>query len=452
MRLPKTEYRLPSLIFALSAVLYFLIAYYIERYDHLPLLSAYCILFAGYFIIYRSSRKHGQLIIFFLVWAIIFRFIFLAAIPKLSDDIFRFIWDGRLWMHGINPFHIIPTEFINNSDTLPEGIDQELYSRLNSPDYYTIYPPVGQYIFLLTAWLFNDSIFQSILLVRIFILAFEAGTLLLLYHQVKKDKLQVSQFVLYAFNPLVIIELSGNLHLEAGFVFFMLIMLYYMAASRTLPAAIAYGLSICSKLVPLIFAPLILKKIGPGRSIIFLGITGVVVLGLFLPLVDRELINAMINSIGLYFQKFEFNASLYYIIREFGYFFKGYNIIQTAGKMLAVAMIIIIVLYAYYEPRKSKTTLGMMWILFVYLLLSTTVHPWYVIPLLALSIFTTYRFPVLWSFLIFFTYLGYTESGYNENLWIMTVEYGLVFGMAVYEICRSAGLFEFYDKIRPASR
>ena len=75
-----------------------------------------------------------------------------------------------------------------------------------------------------------------------------------------------------------------------------------------------------------------------------------------------------------------------------------------------------------------------MWIYGLYLLFVAILHPWYALPLLVFSIFTRYRFTVLWSFLIFFTYSGYTLNGYDENLWIVGIEYILVFSYLGYEL------------------
>jgi hypothetical protein len=74
--------------------------------------------------------------------------------------------------------------------------------------------------------------------------------------------------------------------------------------------------------------------------------------------------------------------------------------------------------------------------LLIYLLFTTTVHPWYLSTLLAVSVLSDYRFAVIWSYLIFLTYGGYTAEGFRENLWIVSVEYVLVLGYFAYELWR----------------
>ncbi|MEO0334310.1 MAG: hypothetical protein AAF223_22000, partial [Bacteroidota bacterium] len=160
---------------------------------------------------------------------------------------------------------------------------------------------------------------------------------------------------------------------------------------------------------------------------------GVATLIIFLPLLSSELIAGLQGSIGLYFQKFEFNASLYYIVREIGYYLRGYNIIQTAGSQLAVTAFLLIVLYTLLE-RKQRIIDAFGWVWLIYLLFALTVHPWYVLPLLALTVLTPYRYAVVWTYFIFLTYAGYTVDGFQENLWLVSLEYGVVLGWLGYEL------------------
>ena len=75
--------------------------------------------------------------------------------------------------------------------------------------------------------------------------------------------------------------------------------------------------------------------------------------------------------------------------------------------------------------------------IFFYFLLSTTVHPWYVATPLLLCLFTKYRFPILWSGLVFLSYSAYRAEGYSENMWLVATEYILLLSFAIWEITRS---------------
>jgi len=88
--------------------------------------------------------------------------------------------------------------------------------------------------------------------------------------------------------------------------------------------------------------------------------------------------------------------------------------------------------------RKNKTTIelitAMLLVLSFYYFTSTTVHPWYVATLLILSVFTKYKFPLVWSFVIILSYLAYANSNNTENLWIIGLEYFVVYSVFVWEV------------------
>ncbi len=241
--------------------------------------------------------------------------------------------------------------------------------------------------------------------------------------------------LLYALNPLVIIELTGNLHFEALMITFVLGSVYLLRQRQLIISGVVMALAVCTKLVPLIFLPLYFRRLGWKRALLFYAVVSVAIITLFLPLVTPELLAGMRDSVGLYFRKFEFNASVYYLVREIGFYQKGYNIIQSAGRWLAISTFFCTMIYALLERQRFLlASFGWVWLIF--LLLSTTVHPWYVTPLLAFTVLTPYRYAVLWSGLIFFSYAGYTATGFSENLGITALEYGAVVGGVIWEVVR----------------
>ncbi len=425
---------LPALILGFGVVF---ITYGIARHESLPLLSTYTVCFVAYLmVLYHTRQQSASLVRWLLGFAFLCRLLLLPAIPNLSDDVYRFIWDGRLWNQGINPFAYLPSEIMASGLYQQlSGIDTTLFRMLNSPDYFTIYPPVNQLIFSLATWLFPHSVTGSIIMIRLCILLAEGLNLILLYQLLQQVRWPVRYGLLYAFNPLVILELTGNLHFEALMLTFLLSSLYFFNRGQRFIAALFFALAVCTKLIPLILLPLYFRRLGWRKAFYFYGVVGCTTLLLFLPLLSRELITGMSQSLGLYFQKFEFNASIYYIVREIGFWVKGYNIIGTAGKGLAVFTLLLILWFSVKEKHRQLPA-AFLWVLLIYLLLSTTVHPWYIIPLLAFSIFTPYRFTIVWTGLIFFSYLGYTAEGYQEPFLITLLEYGIVLGTLVYELSR----------------
>jgi hypothetical protein len=426
----------------LFVICYCLISFWIARHQTTALLSTFGFLFLVYLWALRSKDENE--ISFWVYASILFRLCFLFSIPQLSDDFYRFIWDGRLLAAGHHPFAELPRYYIENNISI-SGIDQHLFSKLNSPDYFTIYPPVNQFTFWLAAKLSFHSIFASVVIMRLFIIAAEIGSIWLIRKILYHFQLPSNKVLMYALNPLVVIELTGNLHFEALMIFFLLLSFWLLIKGRSNFSAVAFSLAICTKLVPIMLMPLLLVRLGWKKTVVYYLVVGASTILLFLPLMQAEIISAFGQSIGYYFKKFEFNASIYYLVREWGYWEYGYNIIQTVGWKLAIICASSILLFIIIDGikinrtpntqhRTSNLFASSLFVLLIYFAFATTVHPWYITTVLAFSVFTTYLFPLIWTGLLFLTYTGYSSSGFSENLWITALEYTVVITYLVYEL------------------
>jgi hypothetical protein len=175
-----------------------------------------------------------------------------------------------------------------------------------------------------------------------------------------------------------------------------------------------------------------------GRSFwVFSVAIGAALLLFFVPLLlSPGFISGFRSSLALYQQKFEFNASLYYLVRAVGYQQVGWNLIATIGPFLAKLSAVGILLLALLDGRSSWRSLPAGWLMafVLYLLCATTVHPWYLSVPIVLCVFTPWRFPLVWSFLIMLTYVSYATVPYSENLWLVGLEYLVVGGFAVWEL------------------
>lgn len=421
-------------VFTLVSVTgYIVLGYFTSRSSTIPLFTFYASLFAGYLAVWYTSKENQTK--HYIYVAIGLRLALLFTTPWLSNDIYRFIWDGRLLANGISPFATLPIDIISDQNLKITGIDDSLFELLNSPKYFTVYPPLSQLVFWLSALISSQSTFGSILVVRSLIIAAEIGSLFLMTKLLRHYQLPAKNILLYALNPLIILELTGSLHFEAFVILFILLAIYLITINRTFLSGLSWSAAIGFKLLPLIFFPLLIRRLKFKTQIILYTTTGIATVLLFLPLYDEALINGLSSSLTLYFQKFEFNASVYYLARTVGYWFTGYNIIEQLGPGLALFTFIGILVYSLFTNQKSiLMPVAMMWILLIYLTLATTVHPWYITTLIALSVFSQYRFAVLWSLLIFVTYAGYSITGYSEPIGLIVFEYLSLAIFTIYEV------------------
>jgi hypothetical protein len=401
----------------------------------------YATCFALSFGLFKTCRAlFGPLV----VAGIVFRLLFIAALPNLSQDFYRFIWDGRLILEGISPYLFTPRTLIDNQMVM--GDMQRLYDGMGalSAGHYSNYPPVNQLFFALAAWLGGNGILGPVIVTRLVLILADIGILVVGGKLLQQLGLRKEAILLYFLNPFIIIELCGNLHFEGLMLFFLMISLYLLYQKRWIVAAVFFGLSISIKLIPLLFVPIFyrffVKKglFGSGfwRLKKFFWIAIGTVLISFVPFYSQELIGHYSQTIGLWFNSFEFNASVFYVVRWIGYQVNGWDPIGTAGKILPLVVLLVVLLIAFIRKNNSLASLitSMLFAVTVYLLLSTTVHPWYLATPLLLSVFTPWRYMLVWTLTVILSYSAYRNPQFEENLWLIAAEYLLVLGWLVWEL------------------
>ncbi len=436
-----------SLFLLITGLLFYAsFAYDLEREDFIKLFMLYSGLF---FLSWKLIQIEKVNFWFLAIAALLFRLVFIGTIPNLSQDFYRFIWDGRMLLSGHNPYIYLPQELMITG-TAPIVGAAELYNGMGSlsAGNYTNYPPLNQLIFAFAGFFAGKSILGPVIVMRLVMIAADIGVLFLGKKLLESFGLPGHRIFWYILNPLVIIELTGNLHFEGVMAFLLLLSIYLLHRRKWVLSAVAMGASVLLKLIPLIFLPFLLfyfiKSRDPQKSLgwiwlfIYYLIVGVVIVIGFLPFLSEEFINGFSSSIALWFQKFEFNASIYYIVRWIGFHVKGYNIIETAGKVLPVIIILLFAALAFLRRKTSTQGLitTMLFAATIYFFLSTTVHPWYLITLLLLSVFTQYRYMLIWSFLVILSYYTYSNPDFQENLWLVAVQYLIVMGYFGWELFR----------------
>lgn len=441
-----------------SIVLYTVFAYDLVRTDYTKLLSLYSVLFIIFYHLVKKNTSNFQLLV---AAAILFRMVFLFATPNLSQDFYRFIWDGRMTVQGLNPYLYTPESFISIGK-FPIAQAQKLYHGMGSlnASHFTNYPPVKQFIFMIAAVFSGNSILGSAIVFRLFIIAADIGTLYVGKKLLQHLKMPAHNIFWYIINPFIIIELTGSLHFEGIMIFFLLLSLYLLHLGYWKTAAAIFALSVSVKLIPLLFLPLFFKYFTKKNKTIdfsdslngtpiseplnftkllgFYSIIGFTILLLFAPFYSSKFLHNYSETVGLWFSTFEFNASLYYVAREVGYRLTGYNQIAVIGKLIPIITISVILILTFFRKNKNtKQLIGtMLFAASIYYFISTTIHPWYLATLLILSVFTNYKFPLVWSYIIILSYLAYANTQNAESLWIIGAEYLVVYSVFIWEIIK----------------
>ena len=417
------------------------IAYGVERVESLWLLGSFLVAFLSYGYLNFKNENSSINVKMLVAIGILIRIVLLFVEPNLSDDFYRFVWDGRLLNHGVNPFLELPSHYIEQN-LHSDFLTKDLYDNLNSQNYYTVYPPVLQAVFAVATFLFPKSILGSIIVMKSFLLLFEIGSIVLIMRLLAHFKMPKENVLLYALNPVVILEIVGNIHFEGAMICFSLLAIWLLVRQKWHLSALSMSIAIVAKLLPLMFLPFLMKRLRWKSISYYITVGGGLIL-LFIPLLNEAFIANISESVGLYFKSFEYNGSIYYILRWIGYQQVGYNWISTISPYLTLSIFVIVMIAALLVKERAFKYLAqnMLFALTIFYLFATTVHPWYITSMVAFGALTRFRYPMIWSGLIFFTYINYGYEPFHENLVVVIIEYVILFliiGLELYYQYRSS--------------
>src|SRR5215469_706407 len=186
-----------------------------------------------------------------LVVAALMRLAVVLAPPYLSDDVNRYVWDGRVEGAGINPYRYVPAD-----PQLASLRDEAIFPNINRSDYApTIYPPLAEYIFFL-----GTRLHPSLTAMKATLLAFELAGVLLLLRLLEDWRLPRDRILIYAWHPLTLWEFAGSGHVDAAIVAFVVLALW--ARKRQAPWLTGSALAAAAlvKFFPAVLFPALYRR------------------------------------------------------------------------------------------------------------------------------------------------------------------------------------------------
>ena len=200
-------------------------------------------------VVLKEGRFPGLIPV--LVFALLLRMAALATPPYLSDDIYRYVWDGRVQAAGINPYRFVP-----ESRELLALRDGEIYPRINRRGYApTIYPPLAEALFLA-----GTRISESVTWVKLLMIAFEALTVWILVRLLRSLQLPPERVLIYAWNPLAIWEFAGSGHIDAAAIAFMVLAVWARRCNRPGLTGLSLACATLTKLYPAMIFPALYRR------------------------------------------------------------------------------------------------------------------------------------------------------------------------------------------------
>ena len=303
---------------------------------------------------------------------LLLRLLVFPLTPVLSDDGFRYVWDGLVQVEaGANPYRYVP------ADPALAGLhDEPIYPALNSAQYFSVYPPLSQLVFAAGALAHPLGWLVSWYLIKLLMAAAEVGGLWLLSRMVPARAL-----LLYAWHPLVVVEVAGQAHTEALAAALLILAVWAAGKGRGGAAAAAVAGAGWVKLVPFVLVPFVVRRFGLRAAVVAVGVTG----ALLLPYAAPYLLAHVGSSLDLYVRLFEFNAGPYYALKEAFLVATGVDWSKQLGPALQVHFLLALALVYVRDVREPmRLPVAFSVALGLFFACATTVHPWYLDPLLAL--------------------------------------------------------------------
>jgi alpha-1,6-mannosyltransferase len=369
----------------------------------------------------KSSTEGSRgSIVLIVAFGVLFRLTLVPHPVVGSDDVYRYLWDGKVAASGVNPFAYVPTD-----PHLSHLASADLPAKVNHAELRTLYPALAEGLFFLSNKLFGESAAG----LKLLLVGFDCVTMALLWALLRRHGRSPLALVLYAWSPLPIIYFGLDGHIDALGIAFLVLALLCFAMNRRLQAVVALGLSALAKLVPLILVPLLLRMDKGVRRFVFPAVPVLLVVCGYLLYYEPTL--GSVESLKTFGVHWEFNGSIFSLI----YFLTGSN--ETAHRAMAVMMVCWLGVLAFIDrPLTEK----IFWGFVGFILLSPVVHPWYLTWLAALLV-------IRWSIAVF-VFLGlsnianivvyqYRAFGeWNDQPLLLLIEYVPVFLLLAREIVR----------------
>jgi len=186
-----------------------------------------------------------------LAVAALMRLVVLLAPPYLSDDINRYVWDGRVEAAGLNPYRYVPAD-----PHLAALRDETIFPNINRSDYApTIYPPVAEYIFFL-----GTRLSESLTAMKATLLVFELAGVLLLLRLLDDSGLPRERILIYAWHPLTLWEFAGSGHVDAAIVTFVALALWARRREAAWLTGAALAAAALVKFFPAVIFPALYRR------------------------------------------------------------------------------------------------------------------------------------------------------------------------------------------------
>ncbi len=198
-------------------------------------------------LILRTRRTGRVLLALVIGAAIVFRLAAVFSVPFLSSDVYRYAWEGRVQKAGFAPYKYAPSDKAL-AKLRAEGGYLEIGDARKGR---SVYPPVAQTFFYVSAFAGK----YNVTAIKAMLALLDIATIFFLLGMTRRLKRPDTLIMLYAWSPLVVLEISGNGHIDGLVVFFVTAAAYLAISKRQFAAGGLTGLAGATKLYPIVVLP-----------------------------------------------------------------------------------------------------------------------------------------------------------------------------------------------------
>ena len=442
--LSRNEY----LKFHMWGVFFFGIAFWFIR--RLPDRNGFVLIIAGFGLLYRALLIPTDLII--------------------EDDIYRYLWDGKVVAHGMNPFRYSPEQVLEFADgeseveyskeeeaalrrlteLLKPGVGQhnefrEIIEQINYPEVPTIYPPFSQLVFAISYYIQPGHIPT----LKTLITLFEVAATVLVFLSLKELGLKRTYILIPAWCPLLLKEFANSGHHDGLAIFATGLAIFCFVKKRNILAGMAIGMGVLAKIYPGVLLIVFIRRLRLKGSLAF---AGILLLG-YLPFIGS---GGLFKGLNVYASQWQYNAAVFVVVRDilvpameeeaiFGGMFSETNEDDSkrrsaaallCAKAVTGLMLLVALLWLALHPTAEKrpdalrASLGLGALFF----LAPVINPWYLGVLVPLLAFCP-SYGLLW--LVLLSPLSYTRDiDYVVPYFIRCIEFLPVLPLLIWDYKR----------------
>jgi len=360
---------------------------------------------------FAAPRFSRRVVVIGLVLAAGWHIEFLRVPSGADDDIHRYVWDGRLQRLGYNPYIVVP------SDPAAKGLHIPETRSLNNPDLASPYPPGAQLFFRAVT-----AIQESTFALKVAFVVCEFAIVFVLLNILLCTRQAAHLVLAFAWNPLLAIEVAGSGHIDIVGALLLVVSVATLVRRWRAAAAVALGLAIAVKLLPVVLLPLYWKRVRIRDAALATAVVGL----LYVPFLNHGRIP--VGSLGTYVQNFRFNGPVFAALDRFAPPQILAGLAVLAGLATATWLRI-----RSAKPGWSPEQFASMfaWPMAASLLCAPAVFPWYLLWLLPFLTSASTLLIIVWTVSIIPVYVQWHLRTLGRpwgalHGWVMLIEYGCV--------------------------